>query len=125
MDPELQPGTYVFCTLIDEQPPPFSAVRLMFRELEKTTVVVPIEASGSGGLLGHAPSEWIVLRVESDLGAVGFLAAVTARLAGAGIRVNVVSATHHDHLFVPQGEGPRAVEVLRELQRQSRGDVSA
>lgn len=109
MDPELQPGTDVFCALIDEEPPPGSAVRLMFRQLEGTTVVVPIEAARSGGLEGHAPSEWIVLRVESDLGAVGFLA-VTEPLVAFGMSTNVVSAIHRT---TPSCRRARAAERSR------------
>ena len=43
----------------------------------------------------------ITLDVHSSLESVGFLAAVSARLAAAGIPCNAVSAFHHDHLFVP------------------------
>ncbi len=39
--------------------------------------------------------------VLSALDVVGFLAAVTAALADAGIGANAVSAFFHDHLFVP------------------------
>jgi hypothetical protein len=56
-----------------------------------------------------------VLGVDSDLAAVGFLAAVTARLA-AGIGANVVSAYRHDHVFVPAGRGGEALAALEELQ---------
>ena len=59
---------------------------------------------------------WITLTVNSDLDAVGFLAVISRALATANISCNVVSAVHHDHLFVPYREGERAIEVLRQLQ---------
>jgi hypothetical protein len=58
----------------------------------------------------------ITLTVHSSLDGVGFLAAVTARLADAGIAVNAVSAFYHDHLFVPES---RAEQALRLLQNNS------
>jgi hypothetical protein len=49
------------------------------------------------------------LTVHSSLEAVGFLAAITARLAETGISVNVVSAFYHDHLFVPHDRADEAL----------------
>jgi hypothetical protein len=53
----------------------------------------------------------ISLRV---LAAVGLTGAVSGRLAGAGIRCNVIAGYRHDHLLVPQD---RATDVLRILQQ--------
>jgi len=53
--------------------------------------------------------------VHSALDAVGFLAAVTTRLAEAGISVNAVSAFHHDHLFVPEHRADEALQLLLEM----------
>jgi len=119
IDPELQHGTYLFCT--DADPQAEAVARLWFREPEGVTVVLPAEEAARLGVSGAHPCEWIVLRAASDLAAVGFLAAVTEALAGAGISVNAVSAFHHDHLFVPAGSGRDAVEVLRGLQRRHGG----
>jgi len=49
------------------------------------------------------------------LEAVGFLAAITARLAEAGISVNPVSAFYHDHLFVPHNRADEALARLKEM----------
>ena len=57
----------------------------------------------------------ITLGVLSDLNAVGLIAAVSKRLAQAQIPVNVFSAIHHDHLFVPPQQASRALELLREM----------
>ncbi|MEY9903549.1 hypothetical protein ABIA44_007723 [Bradyrhizobium sp. USDA 329] len=63
------------------------------------------------------PSRLITLTVHSALDAVGLLAAITARLAEAGISVNAVSAFHHDHLFVPADRADEAMAVLREMSK--------
>lgn len=122
MDPRPQPGTYVFCALGADEVPVGLTPRLLFREPEATTVVVSVDDARSHGLTATFPCEWIVLGVDSDLAAVGFLAEVTARLASAGISTNVVSAYHHDHLFVPAGRGIDAMAVLTELQDAHQGD---
>lgn len=67
------------------------------------------------GLRQTFASRLITLTVHSALDAVGFLAAVTARLAETGISVNAVSAFHHDHLFVPADRAEDAMAVLREI----------
>ena len=57
----------------------------------------------------------ISLTVHSSLDAVGFLAAITTKLAQSGISVNPVSAFYHDHLFVPVNRADEAVSLLREF----------
>lgn len=115
MNPQLNDGQWVFCTLPDGMPAPDAALAV-FRESESTTVVVPASLAGTLGLQPRYLAEWITLTVYSDLEAVGFLAVISRALAAEGISCNVMSAVHHDHLFVPFGEGGRAVEVLRTLQ---------
>jgi len=61
---------------------------------------------------------WITLRVHSDLSAVGLTAAFSQALAEARISCKVIAGARHDHLFVPADEGPRALGVLRDLQRR-------
>ena len=63
----------------------------------------------------------ITLNIHSSLEAVGFLAAITTRLAAAGMGVNPVSAFYHDHLFVPAERAEEAMELLRQLARDSAG----
>jgi hypothetical protein len=53
------------------------------------------------------------------------LARVTDALAEACIACNVVSAVNHDHLFVPEQNGPAALAVLQALQREARGGAVA
>jgi hypothetical protein len=122
IEPRLQPGTYVFCALEPGATlPPEPAVRMTFREPEGVTVVMGSEDAERLGLAGEFESEWIVIGAASDLAAVGFLAALTSALAEAGIAANVVSAVHHDHLFVRSGQGAAAVAVLEAVQGRGPG----
>ncbi|MBR0715612.1 ACT domain-containing protein [Bradyrhizobium liaoningense] len=120
MQPEIQAGTFVFATLPDDRIPDAIKLLLTFREREGTTLVMRREDADSIGLAWQFASRLITLNVHSSLDAVGFLAAVTARLADAGISVNAVSAFYHDHLFVP---ADRADEALALLQGMSGPDV--
>ncbi len=114
MKPELRPGTFVFCTIAAGETIPTALRPLMvFREQEGTTLVVSREEAEAAGLRHAFPSRLITLTVHSALDAVGFLAAITARLADAGISVNAVSAFHHDHLFIPVEKANEAMAVLR------------
>ena len=119
MKPEMQPGIFVFCTISEETEIP-AAIRplLTFREREGTTVVVRPEEAEHLGLACQFASRLITLTVHSSLEAVGFLAAITARLAEAGISVNAVSAFYHDHLFVPQDRAEEALACLQEMMRK-------
>jgi hypothetical protein len=120
MNPELRPGVYVFATLDPGTAPPDGIEPVMvFREGEGTTLILPLEAAEGAGIAGVFPCRMITLRVHSSLEAVGFMARITARLAGAQIGVNPVSAFFHDHLFVPEDRAEEAVALLRELSRES------
>lgn len=69
----------------------------------------------AAGLSYDAVFAMITLTVHSSLEAVGFLAAIAARLASHGISVNPVSAFYHDHLFVPIAQAERAMALLQSL----------
>ena len=116
MKPEVQPGIFVFCTIPPNETVPATLNPLLtFREQEGTTLVLFREEAEAARLRGAFPSRLITLTVHSALDAVGFLAAITARLAKAGISVNAVSAFHHDHLFVPAERADEAVATLRTI----------
>ena len=118
MRPELRPGIFVFCT-IPANEGITSALNplLTFREQEGTTLVILREEAEAAGLRHAFASRLITLTVHSALDAVGFLAAITARLAEAGISVNAVSAYHHDHLFVPVDRADDAMALLHEMSK--------
>ena len=44
-------------------------------------------------------------------------AAITAKLAEAGISMNAVSAYYHDHLFVPADKAKSVMKLLAEFNR--------
>lgn len=116
MKPELRPGIFVFCTIApNERIPAALNPLLTFREQEGTTLVILREEAEAAGLSYAFTSRLITLTVHSALDAVGFLAAITARLAEAGISVNAVSAFHHDHLFVPVDRADDAMATVQTL----------
>ncbi|MGY8711928.1 ACT domain-containing protein [Bradyrhizobium sp. 18BD] len=116
MKPELRPRIFAFCTIAPSASIPAALNPLLtFREQEGTTLVILREEAEAAGLRCAFPSRLITLTVHSALDAVGFLAAITARLAKAGISVNAVSAFHHDHLFVPVDRADQAMVLLREM----------
>lgn len=121
MKPDLRPGIFVFCTIPTNEPIPAALNPLLaFREQEGMTLVIPREEADAAGLRTAFASRLITLTVHSALDAVGFLAAITARLAEAGISVNAVSAFHHDHLFVPHDRADEAMAALQDMSGASR-----
>jgi hypothetical protein len=116
MQPEMQEGVFVFCALSHGKDIPAGIPYVcMFREQEGTTLIMKEEEARKAGLTHQFPSRQITLNVHSALDAVGFLAAVLAPLAKAGISVNPVSAFYHDHLFVPADRAGDALKILRIL----------
>ncbi|MFW9919226.1 MAG: ACT domain-containing protein [Candidatus Thorarchaeota archaeon] len=121
MEPtKLQEGL-VFCTLEWENLPTEPIDPLMlFKEKEGFTVIISEAKARSLDLNYDEVWSWIELSVHSSLSAVGFIAAVSKILAENNISVNVVSAFHHDHLFVKQSDDKRAMKLLQELSQSYR-----
>ncbi|MEO1329437.1 MAG: ACT domain-containing protein [Pseudomonadota bacterium] len=115
LTPTLRPEVFVFATLDPGADAAALDPILTFREAEGLTAVAERGAAEAAGLEAVYPCRMITLEVHSALEAVGLLAAVSARLAAIGVSVNVVSAFHHDHLFVPEAEAERALAALRDL----------
>src|SRR5258708_7294514 len=110
----MRQGVFVFCTIAEGEEIPAALTPLLtFREREGITLVIRREQAESAGLSCQFASRLITLTVHSSLDAVGFLAAITARLAKAGIGVNAVSAFYHDHLFVPEHRAEEALGLLQ------------
>jgi hypothetical protein len=116
MKPRLINEEYVFCTISEIR---FSQLEitplLVFREKEGISLILKKEDADENSFVYSGVWSWIILSVHSDLAAIGFLAAITDKLAKSGISVNVVSAFYHDHLFVPLEQAHKAMILLEEL----------
>jgi hypothetical protein len=112
MKAEHQPGDYVFCIVEDFRTVPLAEAVLMFRENEGITVIIRKELADKLGLSYSFVAAWINLTVYSSLEAVGLTAAFSKALAENDISCNVVAAFYHDHLFVPQKDAAKAMEIL-------------
>jgi hypothetical protein len=116
MNPEMHDGVFVFCSMSkDEEIPTTLTPVHIFREREGTAFIIRREEAEAAGLPHQCASRLITLTVHSSLEAVGFLAAITGRLAEAGISVNPVSAFYHDHLFVPEHRAEEALHLLQNM----------
>ena len=91
-----------------------------FRETEGTTLIVPSERAEEFDVCSE-PMARITLNIHSSLEAVGLTAAVSQALASEAISANVVAGFYHDHIFVPQTSGERAVACLTLLSAAAEG----
>ncbi|MGQ7959073.1 ACT domain-containing protein [Pseudomonas sp. SP16.1] len=115
LQPQLNPGQYVFCTLAADADLTALSPLASMREDEGLSLVLPREQADAHGLPYDYVAAWITLRVHSSLAAVGLTASFSAALAHAGISCNVVAGAHHDHLFVPTERAEKALSTLRAL----------
>ena len=106
MAPALVGGTVRFLTVADGRAAPPGTLATI-REAEGLSAIVPC-APGTPGAMRQ-----ITLTVTSALDGVGLTAAVATALAEAGIACNMVAGHHHDHVFVPEADAERALDVLR------------
>ena len=113
MRPALLATPYVFITVDLEQAPPlWPEAFAMIREAEGVTIVLPLDAAERAGHPVETLWAGITLTVHSSLNAIGFLAAISARLAAAGLSLNPLAGYYHDHLFVPWNRREQAMAVL-------------
>jgi uncharacterized protein len=118
MKPDLQDAEYVFCSVSNDKADEQEITAICkFRELEGVTYIVTKEEAIHKGLDYIYSCRMITLNIHSSLEAVGFLAAITAKLADASISVNPVSAYYHDHLFVPSEKVEKVMELLKEFKK--------
>ncbi len=117
MTPEVHPDVFAFCCFPDRQLPPGLTPVGTFHEAEGLTAIVPLHQVQALGLPHQFECRMVTLTVHSALDAVGFLTRISAALAAQGIACNVVSAFHHDHLFVPSERIADAMNALTELRR--------
>ena len=119
MQPILQVGEFVFCTLSTQTLKPINLQPIgQFYEAEGLTLILDREQADRANLPYAYVARMITLSVHSSLNAVGFLAAITTELARQDISVNPVSAYYHDHLFVPVDRAQEVMNVLQNLSQK-------
>ena len=119
LNPELNAGEFVYCTMDSREAAALLEPICIFLEEEGITVILPKARADEMGLSYPTVWAWITLTVHSSLEGVGLTAAVSRALAEANISCNVVAAWHHDHLFVPLKDAERAMDVLRSLSMEN------
>ncbi len=130
MAPRLDALRWHFCTTSDAGLAGRAAPRALgsFAEREGMSFILEEAAARELGFDTALPMAWITLDVHSALDGVGLTAAVAGALADEGIACNIVAARHHDHLFVPVADGPRAMDLLQalaEAQAKAGGEARA
>lgn len=115
LSPQLNPGSYVFCSVAAETSLDSRLIIGSIREAEGLSLILTQDDADRLGLSYDYVAAWISLTVHSDLAAVGLTAAFATALAAAHISCNVVAGYYHDHLFVAAADAEPAMAVLRQL----------
>lgn len=116
ISPKLRNEEYVFLTFNEDVPTELTSNSICsFREEEGITLILEKSIADENKFTYEAVWSMITLDIHSDLEAVGFLAAISAKLAEAGISVNCVSAYYHDHLFVTIDNKDEAMKVIESI----------
>lgn len=115
MEPHLNKGEYVFCTVNEFPEIENKDVVSYFREEEGFTLVIKKEIADQLNLNYGFVASWITLKIHSSLEAVGLTAAFAAVLTAQNISCNVIAAYHHDHIFVPTKDAEKAMSELKKL----------
>jgi len=121
LQPVLQPGEYVFCSIA---PRPFSELGELeplacYFEDEGMSLVLKKSVAEQNDIKHTSAWRCITLSVHSSLDAVGFTAAVARKLAANGIPANVIAAFYHDHVFVPDELADQALRYLTEFESEN------
>ena len=125
MTPVLQPGVFVFCSMLhnDDAKGAVHLARGSFAEDEGMSLILPKAEADKLGLSYDKEMRQITLMVFSSISGVGLTAAVSTELAKEKIPANVVAASQHDHIFVPANQAEKAIEVLRALQARAQKET--
>ena len=118
MEPYLNEGDYVFCTINDLASINQVELLFYFREKEGITIAVRKEFADKSKLEYSMIMAWITLTVYSSLNAVGLTAAFSTALAKQNISCNVVAGFYHDHIFVAKKDALKAIDTLRNFSAQ-------
>lgn len=115
LQPVLNEGEYVFCTVEGLDQVDVSRVVYIFKEQEGYTVVLEKRLADFYKLKYSFVASWITLDVHSSLEAVGLTATFSAALAKSEVSCNVVAAAFHDHIFVNVNDVTKAMKILNQL----------
>ncbi|WP_431609163.1 ACT domain-containing protein [Chryseobacterium sp. 'Rf worker isolate 10'] len=116
MEPVLNDGEYVFCTVENLGGiPDIEKILFFFRETEAVTIVLEKVIADKWSLEYSYISSWITLNIHSSLEAVGLTAAFANALKKENISCNVVAAYFHDHIFISKKDAEKAMEALYTL----------
>jgi uncharacterized protein len=118
MQPKLNAGEYVFCTINNLQLVDATKIISFFKEDEGYTIIIQKELADALHFSYSTTFGWITLTVHSSLEAIGLTAVISSALSTNGISCNVVAAYYHDHIFVPIKDAENAMEVLNKLSLQ-------
>ena len=106
---------FVFVTIANGEIPDGLVTQMQFHEPQGVTLIITKEQAESHHLGYEFASHMITLDIHSSLEAVGFMAFIAGKLAGADIPVNPVAGFYHDHLFVPIDKSKQAMMVLAQI----------
>ncbi len=115
MQPKLNAGEYVFCTIKNLDLVDATKIISFFKEAEGYSIIIQKELADELQFSYTTIFGWITLTVHSSLQAVGLTAAISTALSTNGISCNVVAANFHDHIFVPIKDAEKAMEVLNNI----------
>lgn len=112
MNPVLNTGEFVFCTVSSINKIDLSQIIGSFKEVEGTTLILSKAYADEIALEYSSIMSWITLQVHSSLEAVGLTAAFSKLLAEYNISCNVIAGYYHDHIFVMKKDAKKAMELL-------------
>lgn len=115
MNPKLNMGEYVFCSINDLSIVDIHKVISMIKEEEGITIIIERELADRLTLNYSYIASWITLTVHSSLEAVGLTAAFSKALSDNGISCNVVAGYFHDHIFVALEDTEVSMDILNRL----------
>jgi len=115
LSPVVAEATYVYCSFPDFTLPAGLLAFCLVREREGLTAIIERDEALRRGLAYTYDARLITLSVHSSLEAVGFIAVISRKLAGAGISCNVVAGYYHDHILVPVDRVEEAMTLLLDI----------
>jgi hypothetical protein len=119
LEPHLNSGEYVFCSLKDTNELSDLHPVAAFYEKEGLSVVIEKKIAEKSGFPYSYIASWITLNALSSLDAIGLTAVVSAALAKELVSCNVIAAYYHDHIFVPVKDKDKAMQILNNLKEKS------